>query len=445
MEFKKTKFFKEFYRINLPIFVSQSFLVSLSILNTLIFGQLGEKVISSIAIVDKINSIYWPIISAIATVMTIYFIQYTGANNKKGVKSIFILSNLLMLGMSLIVFLIICFFGKTMISLYSKEISVINDSYFYLWFIALSNIIATGTYSLITYFNGVGRVKESSILAMIQTLISFSLYYLFVIKINRGFLEGIKGIAIAITITKTLEFLFYLWIYKKRFSLKKTEFSTKELKKLKGIDRKIFPLIFNNLMFMIASNIIFIGFSKMGVKQTAAVGIADGLIGNFSLLLIGVITSSKIIIGTYLGKNKMNVAYVYSKILVKILIIGSVISVVFMNILARTYLNFFKIDTFTLKITINLIFIASLIFILKMLNNLLVDGILRIGGDIKAPLYNDLVGIFIFGVVTSLIFTRIIKVPIEYLYLLVSFNEIFRLILNYKRYKEKKWLKKSVK
>ena len=116
-----------------------------------------------------------------------------------------------------------------------------------------------------------------------------------------------------------------------------------------------------------------------------------------------------------------------------------------MNILARTYLNFFKIDTFTLKITINLIFIASLIFILKMLNNLLVDGILRIGGDIKVPLYNDLVGIFIFGVGTSLIFTRIIKVPIEYLYLLVSFNEIFRLILNYKRYKEKKWLKKSVK
>ena len=85
MKFKRTKFFKEFYRINFPIFISQSILVTLSILNSVIFGQLGEKVISSIAIVDKINSIYWPIISGIATVMTIYFIQYTGNNNKKGI------------------------------------------------------------------------------------------------------------------------------------------------------------------------------------------------------------------------------------------------------------------------------------------------------------------------------------------------------------------------
>lgn len=87
---------------------------------------------------------------------------------------------------------------------------------------------------MITYFNGVGKVKESSVIAVVQTLISFILYYLFVIKFNYGFLKGIRGIAIAITITKTLEFLFYFWIYKKRFSLKNIEFNKKELLKLKG-------------------------------------------------------------------------------------------------------------------------------------------------------------------------------------------------------------------
>lgn len=445
MKFKRTKFFNEFYRINFPIFISQSILVTLSILNSVIFGQLGEKVISSIAIVDKINSIYWPIISGIATVMTIYFIQYTGNNNKKGIKSTFVFSNYLMIGISIIVFTIIWIFGKQLISFYTNDIKVLNDSFFYLWFIGFSNIIATCTYSLITYFNGVGKVKESSVIAVIQTLISFILYYLFVIKFNYGFLKGIRGIAIAITITKTLEFLFYFWIYKKRFSLKNIEFNKNELLKLKGINRKIFPLILNNLIFMFASNLIFIGFSKMGEKETAAIGITDSLLGNFGLLLTGIITSSKIIIGTYLGKNKMNASFVYSKVLIKIVICCSLFSTVLMNILSKSYLNFFKINNFTLEITRNLIFIGSFVFILKMLNSIIVDGILRIGGDIKRALYHDLFGILIFGVGISIIFTRIIKVPVEYLYLLISINELIRLILNYRRYKEKKWLKKSIK
>jgi len=445
MRLKKTKFYKEFYRINFPIFLSQLFLVTIGILNSIMFGQLGEKVISSIAIVDKINSIYWPVISAIATVMTIYFIQYSGTDNKKGIKSVFVLTNILMVGISLLVFVFICIFGKKAIILYSRDKNIISDAFFYLWFIGLSNIIATCTYSLITYFNGVGKVKESSGIAVVQTLVNFLLYYVFVIKINSGIFLGIKGVALAVTITKTLEFMIYLNIYEKKFSLNNIKFDIEDIYLLKGIDKKIFPLIFNNLVFMVASNVIFIGFSKMGINETASVGITDGIIGNFSLLLLGIITSSKIIIGKLLGKNKMRTAYIYSTVFIKIMFWFSLISTIFINLLPRFYLKFYKINNFTLDLSYKLIFIASLFFTLKMLNGLIVDGMLRMGGDIKVPLYNDLFGILLFGVTVSIIFTKFIRINIGLLYLFICFNELFRFILNYKRFKSKKWLKKSVK
>lgn len=447
MEFKvikSSKFYNDFYKINLPIFISQMFLVTIGIFNSIIFGQMGEKVISSIVIVDKLNSIYWPVISAIATVMTIYFLQYKGVDNKEGIKAIFVFSNFIMIGISIITFLLINIFGRKMIVLYTKEALILSDAYFYLWFIGFSNIVATCTYSLITYFNGVGRVKESSIIAMIQTFINFVLYYLFVIKINKGILFGIKGIALAITITKTIEFLFYLRIYKKSFSLKRVLFHYENLKNIKGINRKIFPLIFNNLVFMLASNVIFIGFSKMGTKETAAVGITDGLIGNFGMLLLGIVTSSKIMIGSFLGKNRMNMAYLYSKKIIKIMMVSSIVCSIFINILCRMYLKFYKISNETLDLSYNLILIASVFFTIKMLNGLIVDGILRMGGDIKAALCNDIVGILVFGVGVSIIFTRVIEVKIEVLYLLICFNELFRFCLNYRRYLSKKWLKKSI-
>lgn len=439
---KNSKFYKEFYRINVPIFISQLFLVIVGMLNSLIFGQLGERVISAITITDKLNSIYWPIISAIATVMTIYFIQYKGAGNEEGIKNIFILSNILMVGISLITFIFINVFGKKVIFFYSKDIKVISDAYFYLWFIGFSNIIATATYSLITYFNGVGRVKESSIIAIIQTFINFILYYLFVIKIE--LIGGIKGIVIAVTLTKILEFIFYFIIYKKNFSLKNINFSYKNLKLISGIEKKIFPLVINNLIFMIASNVIFITFSKMGTRETAAIGIADSLIGNFGLLFAGIITSSKIMIGSLLGQNKIEKAYMYSKRFLNIMIVLSLICFILINLFCRTYIKFYKINECTLELSYKLIFIASLFFIVKVLNSLIVDGMLRIGGDIKKPLYNDMVGILIFGVGVSLFFSKVIRVKIEVLYFLVYLNEVIRFILNYKRYRNKKWLKKSI-
>ena len=86
---RKSKFYKKFYELNFPIFVSQLFLVIIGIVNSLIFGQLGERVLASMAIVDKLNGIYWPILTAVSTVISIYLLQNNEVNNRKEIKKIF--------------------------------------------------------------------------------------------------------------------------------------------------------------------------------------------------------------------------------------------------------------------------------------------------------------------------------------------------------------------
>lgn len=83
---RKNRFNKEFLRLNMPIFISQSFLVLIGILNSVISGQLGAQILASIAIVDKVNSIYWPILRAVSTVVSMYFIQNYEKNRKDEIK-----------------------------------------------------------------------------------------------------------------------------------------------------------------------------------------------------------------------------------------------------------------------------------------------------------------------------------------------------------------------
>ena len=444
---RKSKFYKKFYELNFPIFVSQLFLVIIGIVNSLIFGQLGERVLASMAIVDKLNGIYWPILTAVSTVISIYLLQNNEVNNRKEIKKIFIICNFIMITISLIAFGIISFFDTSLLKIYTDNKDVVEGGMVYLWSIAIANIFATISYGMITYFNGIGKVRETSVVGIFQVLTNFLLYYLFIIQINKGFVEGIKGVSFAIIITKLLELLAYMKIYKAKFSLKDIAFNPKtDIDKglLKDILNYMNPLVVNNIFFMIATNIIFISFSKMGVMETAAYGITDSIIGYFYLLLQGMVTATKIIIGGLLGKNKMKKAEVYSKKIINIMIVASVACAVFINILASIYLKYYKIDENTRSLSINLIFIASIFFVPKMVNLLIIDGMLRIGGDIKNPIFNDMLGIFGFGVLLSIIFTKGMSVNVYMLYVLVNTHEVVRVVLNYKRYKKKIWQKKTI-
>lgn len=444
---RKSKFYTKFYELNFPIFVSQLFLVVVGILNSLIFGQLGERVLASMAIVDKLNGIYWPILTAISTVISIYLLQNNEMNNRKEIKKIFIICHFIMITISLIAFGIIAIFSSSLIKIYTDNKDVVEGGMIYLWAIAIANIFATISYGMITYFNGIGKVKETSIVGIFQVLVNFFLYYILIIHINKGFLAGIKGVSLAIIITKFLELIAYIKIYNAKFSLKEIAFNPKtdiDKNLLKGIINYMSPLVVNNIFFMIATNIIFISFSKMGVMETAAYGITDSIIGYFYLLMQGMVTATKIIIGSLLGKNKMKKAELYSKKIINIMIVASIVCTVFINILASIYLKYYKIDESTRNLSINLIFIASIFFIPKMVNLLIIDGMLRIGGDIKKPIFNDMLGIFGFGVLLSIIFTKGISVNVYILYVLVNSHELVRVILNYKRYKKKIWQKKTI-
>ena len=246
---KRENFNKKFYRLNIPIFISQAFLVIIGILNSLTFGQLGEKVLASVAIVDKLNGVYWPILTAISTVITVFLIQNNENNNKREVKKIFIFSNIIMSLISLFSLIIITIFNKKLISIYTKDEMVLDGAIFYIWAIVIANLFATITYSIITYFNGMGKVKESSIIGMFQVFLNFILYYIFIIKTKNEFFLGVKGISYAIIITKMVELIIYLKIYKTKFSLKEIKVTFKE-----GLNKRMSKQIFVYLIPLVLNN-----------------------------------------------------------------------------------------------------------------------------------------------------------------------------------------------
>lgn len=67
-------------------------------------------------------------------------------------------------------------------------------------------------------------------------------------------------------------------------------------------------------------------------------------------------------------------------------------------------------------------------------------GILRSGGDTKASLLIELTSVWLVGVPLALLGGFVLQLPIYYLYLLISLEEVYKVIISLIRIRSGKWI-----
>ena len=77
----------------------------------------------------------------------------------------------------------------------------------------------------------------------------------------------------------------------------------------------------------------------------------------------------------------------------------------------------------------------------KMFNYVNVVGVLRSGGDTKMCLFLDTSGVWAIGVPLAFLGGLVWKLTICQVYALVMLEEVYKMVLGYWRYRQKKWLK----
>ena len=76
-----------------------------------------------------------------------------------------------------------------------------------------------------------------------------------------------------------------------------------------------------------------------------------------------------------------------------------------------------------------------------MFNYVNIVGVLRSGGDTKVCLFLDCSGVWLIGIPMAFIGGLVLKQPIYIVYAMVTLEEVYKTILSYIRYRQKKWLK----
>ena len=107
---------------------------------------------------------------------------------------------------------------------------------------------------------------------------------------------------------------------------------------------------------------------------------------------------------------------------------------------SKLYVVIFNIPEDLKECTIKLLIIFALILWIKVSNMIIGGAVLRSGGQTKYTLYLDILGTWGIGVPMGFISAFFLKLPIEWVYLLLSSEELVRLIVGLKLVFSKKWM-----
>ncbi|SFC32288.1 MATE family efflux transporter [Clostridium uliginosum] len=441
--FKKSPYLSTMLAIAIPVSIQSLFQASLSIIDQVMVGQLGENAIAAVGLGSRFPNIFIITLNAIGASTSIMISQFWGKKDKKNIARSFGGNLFIGFAITLIFSVLSLVFHHQVLGCYTKDAKVIELGSEYLKINAVGYIPIL----LITMYSSVLRSTEHVKLPMFAgifgILMNTILNYILIFGKFGLPKMGVQGTAYATTITRTLEVAIlvaciYIRKYPGAFKIKQiSDLSANFIKKIIVITT---PILINEFFWAVGETMYSIVYGRMGTSEVASMTLTFPIQSLSIGLFSGVSVAAGIMIGNKLGKDENDEAFKYSRKFVHLGLAGSAIFGVLLILFSKLYVVIFNISDNLKDCTIKLLIMFALVLWIKVSNMIIGGGILRSGGQTKYTLYLDMFGTWGIGVPMGFISAFIFKLPIEWVYLLLSSEELVRLIIGLKLMYSKKWM-----
>ena len=440
---KNDSFFKTVCGLAIPVTLQSMLQSSFSIVDQIMIGQLGTVSVAGVGLAGKFSSIYSVVISAIGAVAGIMIAQYLGQKNKYQVRRSFY-TNLILGAVIAGLFMFFCvLFPERIMGLYTKDAATREEAGKYLAIVAGTFMPLAGATLLSTLFRCIEKARLPLYASIVSALLNTGLNYILIFG-KLGFAPmGARGAAVATLISQCANLVLMLLMFPEKNSvLKKPEQEETENAALnwKQYLSMLLPILACEVLWSLGENVYAGIYGHMGTKAAAAMTLINPIQGLVIGALCGLSQAAGVIVGKKLGTGDYSDAYKASKKLVIYGAAGSVFLSVIVVLTAGFYVQIYQVEEVVKQLTVQILYAYALVAPFKVLNMILGGGIIRSGGRTKYVMYIDIIGTWIFGVPLGFLAAFVLKLPIPYVYFILSLEECIRFAISVGIFRKKKWM-----
>lgn len=445
--FSDEKFFKTLFILALPIIIQNLLMSSLSMADTMMVGALGDASVAAVGIGNQVNFLVQLFMFGIVGGSSIFISQFWGKKDKYNIKKtvgLSIVSSAIVGAVGTIIVLL----GSSFIAkIFSDDIIVIHQVVTYLKVMSFSYIINAITIGLAFSLRSIEDSKSPMIVSAVAVFINIGLNYCLIFG-EFGMPElGVKGAAIATVIARYLEASLLILIASRNevFKGKVSEFFEFDVEFSKEVYKAVIPVLLNDICWGIGNFLYSVAYGQIGTEAMASVQICTNVQNIFMVLGMSMSSAALVMIGNQIGADEEDVAKDYGTKFVILSCLTGIIVGIALILSSNSIVGLFNVSTDVKMYSILILNIFSILAPIRMMNLVIIVGVLRGGGDAGYALKAEAIPMWLIGVPIAFIGAVILRLDVYYVVTLVSIEEIFKFILAFRRLRSGKWMNSVIK
>ncbi len=446
---EKKHLYSDIKKIALPIAAQSLIGTSLSFVDNIMVGSLGETELAAVGVGLQIYIIYWMFIFGFTSGCSTFFAQFWGAKDIKNVRKTLGFSMMFASIVGVLFFIGAFFFPREIVRLFTNIPEVIDLAAEYTKAGATAFLFVSITQPIYVALRATHQTKLPLYMSIVAFTTNTFLNYMLIFGNFGAPRLGVEGAAIGTAISRLIELVVVIIIVfgrKNIISGKIKEYTGWNREYLGRIFKNASPTVINEVCWGIGTSLYVAAYARVGITEFAAVRAGDIVYNLFVMAAFSLGDAALILIGQKIGQGKLDKVYPMGKILLKLgVITGAALGVV-MLILAQPLLGF--LNSFTedgLRFAFYVIIIYAAFFPITIFNGMMITGILRSGGDTRMAMFIEVSTMFLIGVPVAFITALWLGLPIYVVVLCIKLEETFKAYILFRRLRSGKWINNVIK
>ena len=432
-------FIHKVLRISIPVALQSMLQFSFSMVDQIMVGQLGDNAIAAVEIAGKPGFIYEFVIGGICTITGIMISQYIGNYNREAEEKSICVNFLAVVITGLAFFSAFGLLRHQFVGMFTTEGQVIKEGSNYLGIICWTFI----PLGICNIFGTALRCRDRSTwplyIGIFSAQLNTALNYCLIFGNLGAPRLGVEGAAYASVISQVVGALVSALCFFRLYGRIRISISLGK----KGYSQyflMLLPIVANELLWSVGQSVNTYVYGHMGTSELAGMSLTGAVQGLTMGALGGLSQAAGILIGKRLGSNEYGEAYQESKRLCSLGLAGSLVLSLLLIMVRGPYVQLFNVSDAVRGIGSDILVAFAILMPVKVQNMILGGGIIRSGGKTKYVMLIDMAGTWLIGVPLAFLTGLYFRLPIVWVYFILSQEELVRLIVSVYLFRSRRWM-----
>lgn len=441
---KKTGFYKALFVLAFPLLLQNLMNSAVSAADTLMLGFVGQSQLAASSLAGNLQFLVNMFIYGIGSGSSVLIAQYWGRKDCDTIERTIGIALRFTLVIGLLFSCAAIFFPGNVMRIYTTDEELIAYGIQYLRIVGFGYFLNSFTQVYISSQRAMERVMFGTIVNMVAMVLNVILNACFIFGVGPFPALGIVGVAIATLISQITSFAISVYdaCRADRQVRIRVAFIFSQKKELfRDFVKYTLPALGNDFSWGLGFSMYSVILGRLGSDIVAANSYAGTIRSLSTVLCFAIANACAIIMGKTMGENKLDEARVQGRrFLILSIVTGCLAGLTILGVRSIVVDNV-NLTATAMNYLNAMLLISSVNVIGQSVNTMCMCGIFRSGGDTRYGFICDTCVMWIYGVGLGLLCAFVFKIPPIWVYFVLFMDETVKMIPNFIRYTQKKWVK----